>query len=68
MITNKKFNPRQLKIKAYNVSKIPEIKNVLKDFDTSSLIIRPDRFVLGSTDKNDLKNFVESYLNEIYIS
>ena len=68
LITNKKFNPRQLKIKAYNVSKIPEIKNVLKDFDTSSLIIRPDRFVLGSTDKNDLKNFVESYLNEIYIS
>ena len=67
LITNKKINQKQLKIKAYNVSKIPEIENVLKYFDTSSLIIRPDRFVFGSTNKNNLKKFSESYLKEIYI-
>ena len=67
LITNKKINQKQLKIKAYNVSKIPEIENVLKYFDTNSLIIRPDRFVFGSSDKNNLKKFSQSYLKEIYI-
>ena len=66
LITNKKIKNKKFKISTYNVSDIPEIEEILKSFDTNSLIIRPDRFVLGSTDKNDLKDFSQLCLNDIY--
>ena len=66
LITNEKIKNKKFKISTYNVSDIPEIEEILKSFDTNSLIIRPDRFVLGSTDKNDLKDFSQLCLNDIY--
>ena len=59
---------KKLKIKSYSTFDIPEIESILKKFNTNSLIIRPDRFVLASTDKSDLKEFSRFYLNEIFAS
>ena len=66
LITNKKVNEEKLKIRTYTSFDIPEIETILKKFNTNSLIIRPDRFVLASTDKSDLKEFSRFYLNEIF--
>ena len=66
LITNKNVNEKKLKIRTYTSFDIPEIETVLKKFNTNSLIIRPDRFVLASTDKSDLKEFSRFYLNEIF--
>ena len=68
LITNKKVSEKKLKIKSYSTFDIPEIESILKKFNTNSLIIRPDRFVLASTDKSDLKEFSRFYLNEIFAS
>ena len=68
LITNKKVNEEKLKIRTYTSFDIPEIETILKKFNSNSLIIRPDRFVLGSTDKSDLKKFSRFYLNEIFAS
>ena len=68
LITNKKVREKKLKIKSYSTFDIPEIESILKKFNTNSLIIRPDRFVLASTDKSDLKEFSRFYLNEIFAS
>ena len=66
LITNKKVSEKKLKIKSYSTFDIPEVESILKKFNTNSLIIRPDRFVLASTDKSDLKEFSRFYLNEIF--
>lgn len=66
LITNKKVCEKKLKIRTYTSFEIPEIETILKKFNTNSLIIRPDRFVLASTDKSDLKEFSRFYLNEIF--
>ena len=66
LITNKEVNEEKLKIRTYTSFDIPEIETILKKFNTNSLIIRPDRFVLASTDKSDLKEFSRFYLNEIF--
>ena len=66
LITNKKVREKKLKIRTYNSIDIPEIKTILKKFNSKSLIIRPDRFVLASTDKSDLRDFSHFYLNDIY--
>ena len=68
LITNKKVKEKKLKIRTYSTFDIPEIETILKKFNTKSLIIRPDRFVLASTDKSDLKEFSRFYLNEIFAS
>ena len=68
LITNKKVNKEKLKIRTYTSFDIPEIETILKKFNSNSLIIRPDRFVLASTDKSDLKEFSRFYLNEIFAS
>ena len=68
LITNKKISEKKLKIKSYSTFDIPEIESILKKFNTNSLIIRPDRFVLASTDKSDLKEFSRFYINEIFAS
>ena len=63
-----KVSEKKLKIRTYSTIDIPEIKTILKKFNSNSLIIRPDRFVLASTDKNDLKDFSRFYLNQIFDS
>ena len=68
LITNKRLNEEKLKIRTYTSFDIPEIETVLKKFNANSLIIRPDRFVLASTDKSDLIEFSRFYLNEIFAS
>ena len=68
LITNMKVSEKKLKIRTYSTIDIPEIKTILKKFNSNSLIIRPDRFVLASTDKNDLKDFSRFYLNQIFAS
>ena len=68
LITNKKVKEKSLKIRTYSSIDIPEIEIILKKFNSNSLIIRPDRFVLASTDKSDLKEFSRFYLNEILAS
>ena len=68
LITNKKVSEDKLKIRTYSSIDIPEIETILKKFNSNSLIIRPDRFVLASTDKNDLKDFSRFYLNQIFDS
>ncbi len=66
LITKKKINYKKLRIRAYNIFEIPEIEKILKSFNANSLIIRPDRFVLEGTDKNDLKDFSQLCLKDIY--
>ena len=66
LITNKKINKKEFKIKSYDCSDIPEIEIILKKFKTNTLIIRPDRFILASTQKSNLLNFTNSCLNQIY--
>ena len=66
LITNNKENEKKLKIRTYRSIDIPEIKIILKKFNSNSLIIRPDRFVLASTDKSDLKEFSRFCHNDIY--
>ena len=66
LITNNKESEKKLKIRTYNSIDIPEIETILKKFNSNSLIIRPDRFVLASTDKNDLKEFSSFCHNDIY--
>jgi 3-(3-hydroxy-phenyl)propionate hydroxylase len=68
LITNKKECEKKLKIRTYSTIDIPEIEKILKKFNSNTLIIRPDRFVLASTDKNDLKEFSRFYLNQILAS
>jgi len=68
LITNNKESEKKLKIRTYSSIEIPEIETILKKFNSNSLIIRPDRFVLASTDKSDLKEFSRFYLNEIFAS
>ena len=68
LITNNIESEKKLKIKTYSSIDIPEIETILKKFNSNSLIIRPDRFVLASTDKSDLKEFSRFYLNEIFAS
>jgi len=68
LITNKKVKEKILKIRTYSSIEIPEIEKILKKFNTNSLIIRPDRFVLASTDKSELKDFSRFYLNQIFAS
>ncbi len=68
LITNNKESEKKLKIRTYRSIDIPEIETILKKFYSNSLIIRPDRFVLASTDKSDLKEFSRFYLNEIFAS
>ena len=68
LITNKKVSENKLKIRTYSTIDIPEIEKILKKFNSNSLIIRPDRFVLASTDKNDLTDFSRFYLNQIFAS
>ena len=66
LITNKKINKKKFRIKSYDCSDIPEIEIILKKFKTNTLIIRPDRFILASTEKNNLLKFTNSCLNQIY--
>ena len=68
LITNKKVKEKLLKIKTFSSIDIPEIEIILKKFNSNSLIIRPDRFVLASTDKSDLRNFSRFYLNQFFAS
>ncbi len=68
LITNNKESEKKFKIRTYSSIDIPEIETILKKFNSNSLIIRPDRFVLASTDKSDLKEFSRLYLNEIFAS
>ena len=68
LITNKKINKKKLRIKSYDSSDISEIEIILKKFKTNTLIIRPDRFILASTQKNDLLKFTNFCLNQIYNS
>ena len=68
LITNKKINKKKLRIKSYDCSDISEIEIILKKFKTNTLIIRPDRFILASTQKNDLLKFTNFCLNQIYNS
>ena len=66
LITNKKINKKELRIKSYDCSDIPGMEVILKKFKTNTLIIRPDRFILASTQKNDLLKFTNTCLNQIY--
>ena len=66
LITNNKESEKKLKIRTYSSIDIPEIETILKKFNSNSLIIRPDRFVLASTDKSDLKEFYRFFHNNIY--
>ncbi len=66
LITNNNESEKKLKIRTYRSIDIPEIKIILKKFNSNSLIIRPDRFVLASTDKSDLKEFSHFCHNDIY--
>ncbi len=66
LITNKKVSEKNLSIKIYTTVDIPEIEKILKKFNTNSLIIRPDRFILAGTDKSNLGDFSRFYLNDIY--
>ena len=66
LITNNKESEKKLKIRTYSSIDIPEIETILKKFNSNSLIIRPDRFVLASTDKSDLKEFSRFCHNDIY--
>ena len=68
LITNKKISEKKLKIRIYSSIDIPEIETILKKFNTNSLIIRPDRFVLASTEKNDLTGISSFYINDIFAS
>ena len=68
LITNKKINKKELRIKSYECSDIPGIEIILKKFKTNTLIIRPDRFILASTKKNDLLKYTNSCLKQIYNS
>ena len=68
LITNKKVGKKKLKIRTYSTIDIPEIETILKKFNTNSLIIRPDRFVLASTENSDLTEFSLFYFNEIFAS
>ena len=66
LITNKKINKKEFKIKSYDCADIPGIEIILKKLKTNTLVIRPDRFILASTQKNDLLKFTNSCLNQIY--
>ncbi len=66
LITNNKESEKKSKIRTYSSIDIPEIETILKKFNSNSLIIRPDRFVLASTDKSDLKEFSRFFHNNIY--
>ena len=68
LITNKKVSENKLKIRTYSSTDIPEIETILKKFKTNSLIIRPDRYVLASTELSDLTEFSRVYFNEIFAS
>ena len=66
LITNNNVGKKKLKIRTYSSTDIPEIETILKKFNTNSLIIRPDRFVLASTEISDLTEFSSFYFNEIF--
>ena len=66
LITNNKESEKKLKIRTYSSIDIPEIETILKKFNSNSLIIRPDRFVLASTEKSDLKEFSLFFHNDIH--
>ena len=66
LITNNNVGKKKLKIRTYSPTDIPEIETILKKFKTNSLIIRPDRFVLASTEISDLTEFSSFYFNEIF--
>ena len=68
LITNKKVSENKLKIRTYSSTDIPEIETILKKFKTNSLIIRPDRYVLASTELSDLTEFSRVCFNEIFAS
>ena len=66
LITNKKIDKKQIKIGVLDHIEMPEVKTLLKKFGTSSLIVRPDRFILASTKSDDLKTFCDHHLGPIY--
>lgn len=66
LITNKKIDKKQIKIGVLDHIEMPEVKTLLKKFGTSSLIVRPDRFILASTKSDDLKTFCDHHLDPIY--
>jgi len=57
---------RKKKLSFKEIVDFLHIEQILKKFNSNSLIIRPDRFVLASTDKSDLKDFSRFHLNQIF--
>ena len=54
-------------IKNISVNEIKDLASVLKKFNSEALIVRPDRYILSSTnDKNNVDDFVEKTLLNVY--
>ena len=65
LITNRKIDKNNFDIKIFDNIDIPKVETILKKFKSDALIIRPDRFILASTNEKDLVNFSESCLSQI---
>ena len=59
-----KLKSININIPILSLTNFPELIKVLKKFKTKGLIIRPDRFILASTDKINGTKFLESALQD----
>ena len=60
-----KLKSININIPILSLKNFPELIKVLKKFKTKGLIIRPDRFILASTDKINGTKFLESALQDL---
>ena len=60
-----KLKSININIPILSLTNFPELIKVLKKFKTKGLIIRPDRFILASTDKINGTKFLESALQDL---
>ena len=65
LFSKKKYNQNNI----LNVSgdKFEELIGILKKFNSEALIVRPDRYILSSTNENNnINDFVEKTLSSVY--
>ena len=60
-----KLKSININIPILSLTNFPELIKVLKKFKTKGLIIRPDRFILASTDEINGTKFLESALQDL---
>ena len=66
LILFSKNNYKNKLIKNISVQQFDTLSCALKKFNSEALIVRPDRYILSSTNDNKLDDFVEKTMLEVY--